>query len=96
MTPRPEHVSDWRPYYELLRAAGYSDSAIAQLAGVTRAVVNKVRQGAYPHGHALTYNGGTAVLREVEQVIAEGRAPAELLATLEHYRDDTQPTPRRS
>lgn len=87
--PRPEHVSDWRPYYELLHAVGHTDIDIATLAGVTRMVVNRVRHGKYDHAHTLTYNGGCAVLRKVEEVIAAGRAPAALLQRMESYRGDT-------
>ena len=56
--------------YKILSAAGYSDGQIADLAGVTRVTVQRVRTGTWPYGHNLSYEGGQRVVGAVRKVRA--------------------------
>jgi hypothetical protein len=61
-------VVDWPTVYVALHEAGYTDQQIAEQAGVTRAVVNAVRNGVYPHNHEPGYEGGRRVLALAKHV----------------------------
>jgi len=68
---------DWQEAYNKLYAAGYSDDKIARLAGLSRYVVNRVRNGRYIHNHqGPGYEGGAAVLAAVQALEGTpGEAP---------------------
>jgi len=55
-------VIDWAELYARLHTAGYSDAVIAVMAGVTRAVVNAVRNRTYVHNHEPGYEGGCRIV----------------------------------
>lgn len=65
-------MTDWRKAYMGLAAAGYTDEQIATLAGVTRAVVNGVRNGTWPHPHEPKYSGGQRVLACINEALRRG------------------------
>lgn len=61
----------WQRCYKLLYEYGYSDQQIADLAGVTRVTIHRVRHGDWPHVHRLNYMGGTRIIDAVRQVQAK-------------------------
>lgn len=68
-------VADWRPAYAAMRNAGMKDQEIAELAGVSRAVVNGVVTGSYKRTHQLSFNGGVRVLDKLKEMKANGQLP---------------------
>ena len=62
----PAVVDDWGVHYRTLKDRGYSDGQIADMAGVSRFVINRVRLDKYENGsHHLRYEGGVRILRAV-------------------------------
>ena len=68
-------VEDWQPAYTALRSVGMKDSEIADLAGVSRAVINGVANGTYGRYHQLGFNGGFRVLTKLKELKANGQLP---------------------
>ena len=68
-------VENWRPAYVALRNVGMKDTDIAQLAGVSRAVINGVATGNYKRKHNLMFNGGFRVLTKLKELKANGQLP---------------------
>ena len=68
-------VENWRPAYVALRNVGMKDTDIAQLAGVSRAVINGVATGNYKRKHNLMFNGGFRVLTKLTELKANGQLP---------------------
>ena len=68
-------VEDWQPAYTALRKVGMKDSEIADLAGVSRAVINGVANGTYGRRHRLGFNGGFRVLTKLKELKANGQLP---------------------
>lgn len=68
-------VKNWRPAYVALRNVGMKDTDIAQLAGVSRAVINGVATGNYKRKHNLMFNGGFRVLTKLKELKANGQLP---------------------
>jgi hypothetical protein len=69
---------NWRDAYNALSRAGYSDSQIADLAQLSRYVVNRVRNGKYIHNHlGPGYEGGMAVLGAIDAAVGQGLLPAD-------------------
>lgn len=68
-------VEDWQPAYTALRQVGMKDSEIADLAGVSRAVINGVANGTYGRRHQLGFNGGFRVLTKLKELKANGQLP---------------------
>lgn len=54
---------DWRPAYQAMRSAGWEDSEIAEVAGVSRAVINGVIDETYKNSHSLEFSQGFFVIR---------------------------------
>jgi hypothetical protein len=65
-------MTDWRKAYTGLSDAGYTDDQIAQVAGITRAVVNGVRNGTWPHPHEPKHAGGQRVIALINEAIRHG------------------------
>ncbi|MNM99013.1 hypothetical protein D3C81_1115620 [compost metagenome] len=65
-------MTDWRKAYVGLAKAGYTDEQIAELAGVTRAVINGVRNGTWPYPHEPKHSGGQRILHYVDEAIRHG------------------------
>jgi hypothetical protein len=65
-------MTDWAKAYNGLSAAGFTDDQIAGLAGVTRAVINSVRNGNYAFRHEPGYEGGKTVLANLTHAIDMG------------------------
>jgi len=65
-------MTDWRKAYNGLSTAGYTDDQIATIAGVTRSVINAVRNGSYPHNHEPGYEGGKRVVDHITEAIRLG------------------------
>jgi hypothetical protein len=59
---------DWAKVYRSLHDHGRSDSWIAAQAGVTRSVVNAVRNSTYAHNHEPGYKGGRRVLAVLKNI----------------------------
>lgn len=58
---------DWQLVYKQLAEAGYNDAEIAKLAGVSRNVVNRVRNGKYRHRtHEPGFEGGKRLVEALE------------------------------
>lgn len=75
-------MTDWTKAYQALAKAGYSDSDIERISGVTRSTVCNVRNGTWQYKHDPGYEGGVAVLAELEKVaererLAEQESPGE-------------------
>ena len=68
-------VENWRPAYVALRNVGMKDAEIAELAGVSRAVINGVATGNYERRHRLMFNGGFRVLTKLKELKANGQLP---------------------
>lgn len=68
-------VENWRPAYVALRNVGMKDADIAQLAGVSRVVINGVVTGNYKRKHSLMFNGGVRVLTKLNELKANGQLP---------------------
>lgn len=65
-------MTDWRKAYVALAKAGYTDEQIGSYAGVTRAVVNGVRNGTWPHPHEPKHSGGVKILALINGLLAQG------------------------
>jgi len=65
-------TKNWRAAYNSLSRLGYSDDAIGDLAGCSRAVINKVRNGTYPFNHDPGYEGGERVVAALDGAIKQG------------------------
>lgn len=65
-------MTDWCKAYNGLSTAGFTDDQIAELAGVSRSVINAVRNGVYPHNHEPGYEGGKRVLDNLTNAIHMG------------------------
>lgn len=65
-------MTDWAKAYNGLIAAGYSDEQIAEVAGCTRGVVNRVRNGTYPFNHEPGHAGGQRVLKLITDALRQG------------------------
>jgi hypothetical protein len=64
---------DWKAAYVGLHEAGYSDGQIAELANMSRYVVNRVRNGRYPRKkHEPGYSGGVKILAALDGAIRHG------------------------
>lgn len=63
---------NWRRAYNGLCRAGYTDDQIAELAGVTRGVINGVRNGTYNHPHEPLYSGGVRILQAITDALHLG------------------------
>uniref|UniRef100_A0A6M3M5P5 Uncharacterized protein n=1 Tax=viral metagenome TaxID=1070528 RepID=A0A6M3M5P5_9ZZZZ len=64
---------DWQKVYAGLHAAGFTDGQIAELGGLSRRVVNRVRNNAYQHEtHEPGYEGGQALLDALTGAVKEG------------------------
>lgn len=70
-------MTDWRLAYNGLSAAGYTDNEIADMANVSRAVVNKVRNGTYQFKHEPGHEGGRKVLDTLKSAVADGSLSAD-------------------
>lgn len=66
-------MTDWTKAYQALAKAGYSDSDIERISGVTRSTVCNVRNGTWQYRHDPGYEGGVAVLAEIDKAVAEGK-----------------------
>jgi len=60
----------WAERYRALSTYGYTDTEIAELAGATRAVVCRVRNGNYEYNHDLNYTGGRQIEARYKYVLA--------------------------
>jgi hypothetical protein len=61
-------MTDWSAAYRTLATAGYSDREIGELAGgLSRNIVNQVRNGTYKFKHDPGHEAGTRVLTAVAQ-----------------------------
>ncbi len=65
-------VQDWQPAYAALLSAGLRQQDVAELAGVTRAVIGRIVAGTYASDHSPKFNGGMRVLAKLRALQVEG------------------------
>lgn len=65
---------DWGDVYRRLHAYGVSDVELSQLSGVTRSVVNKVRNSQYEFKHDPGYTRGRDLLNLLQRKDADAEA----------------------
>lgn len=73
-------MDKWRAAYIGLSNAGYTDDQIAEIAGVTRAVINGVRNGTYNHHYEPSHSGGEAIIAAITDAIRHGYMDEDPLA----------------
>lgn len=66
-------MTDWRSVYTRLAAHGLSDDAIGVIAGRTRSVVCRVRNGTYNRPHEPGHEGGERLLARLAELDAEAQ-----------------------
>lgn len=72
---------DWQAAYIGLHAVGYTDGQIADLAGVDRYVINRVRNGQYQHNHEPGYEGGVRIVEAINDALRNGIMDEDPLGT---------------
>lgn len=74
---------NWQVAYTILRELGHTDGDIANLARVSRPVVNRVLKGEYPHAHEPGYSGGCRVIKSIKQARDSGLVTDEQIKELQ-------------
>jgi hypothetical protein len=63
---------NWSRAYQGLALAGYNDDQIAELAGLSRGTVNRVRNEDYDHPHEPGHAGGQRVISAINDALRLG------------------------
>ena len=62
----------WTAAYRALHNSGLTDEQIGALAGISRVIVNRVRNDAYAFDHEPGYEGGARVKEAVAKLVDQG------------------------
>lgn len=72
---------NWQAAYASLHDIGYTDKQVADMAGLSRYVINRVRLGRYTrNNHEPGYEGGQRVVDAISGALREGVLDADPLA----------------
>jgi len=63
---------DWKAAFQGLSDAGYTDDQIAEIAGISRPVTNRIRNGTYPCHFEPRYAAGVALLNTLDFAVKQG------------------------